>query len=48
MIARLHAMYQRTRSVLIFLVIVFLAVNISCGVIAAMGLKQAAAGELYL
>jgi hypothetical protein len=48
MIARLHAMYQRTRSVLIFLVIVFLAVNISCGVIAAMGLKQAAAEVLIL
>ncbi|KAG2101150.1 hypothetical protein BD769DRAFT_188706 [Suillus cothurnatus] len=48
MIARLHAMYQRSRSVLIFLVIVFLAVNISCGVIAAMGLKQAAAEVLVL
>jgi hypothetical protein len=33
---------------LIFLVIIFLAVNISCGVIAAIALNQAAAGKLYL
>ncbi|KAG2109611.1 uncharacterized protein F5147DRAFT_146743 [Suillus discolor] len=39
MIARLHAMYQRSRRMLIFLVIIFLAVNIACGVIAIIGLK---------
>jgi len=48
MIARLHAMYQRSRSMLIFLVIIFLAVNISCGVIAAIALNQAAAEVLIL
>ncbi|KAG2337438.1 hypothetical protein BDR05DRAFT_772037 [Suillus weaverae] len=40
MIARLHAMYQRSRTMLIFLVIIFLAVNIACGVIAAIGIKS--------
>ncbi|KAG2109676.1 uncharacterized protein F5147DRAFT_772963 [Suillus discolor] len=39
MIARLHAMYQRPRRMLIFLVIIFLAVNIACGVITIIGLK---------
>ncbi|KAG1809985.1 uncharacterized protein HD556DRAFT_1522404 [Suillus plorans] len=39
MIARLHAMYQRSRKMLIFLVIIFLAVNIACGVIATIALK---------
>ncbi|KAG1774447.1 hypothetical protein EV702DRAFT_1269913 [Suillus placidus] len=48
MIARLHAMYQRSRIMLIFLVIIFLAVNIACGVIAAIGLKDIAAEELIL
>ncbi|KAG1835883.1 hypothetical protein DFJ58DRAFT_847297 [Suillus subalutaceus] len=40
MIARLHAMYQRSRRMLIFLVVIFLAVNIACGVLAAMALKD--------
>ncbi|KAG2341279.1 hypothetical protein BDR05DRAFT_965788 [Suillus weaverae] len=48
MIARLHAMYQRSRTMLIFLVIIFLAVNIACGVIAAIVLKDAVAEELIL
>ncbi|KAG2109698.1 uncharacterized protein F5147DRAFT_798001, partial [Suillus discolor] len=48
MIARLHAMYQRSRKMLIFLVIVFLAVNIACGVIAIIGLKYSLAEELIL
>ena len=48
MIARLHAMYQRSRRMLIFLVIIFLAVNIACGVIAAIALKDAVLGKLYL
>ncbi|KAG2109672.1 uncharacterized protein F5147DRAFT_148532 [Suillus discolor] len=39
MIARLHAMYQRSRRILIFLVIIFLAVNIAYGVITIIGLK---------
>jgi predicted RND superfamily exporter protein len=48
MIARLHAMYQRSRMMLLFLVIVFLAVNIACGVIAVIVLKDIVAGKLYL
>ncbi|KAG2341243.1 hypothetical protein BDR05DRAFT_965660 [Suillus weaverae] len=48
MIARLHAMYQRSRIMLIFLVIIFLAVNIACGVITAIGLKDTVAEELIL
>ncbi|KAG2363835.1 hypothetical protein BDR07DRAFT_877977 [Suillus spraguei] len=39
MIARLHALYQRSRTMLIFLVIICLAVNIACGAIAAIGLS---------
>ncbi|KAG2109695.1 uncharacterized protein F5147DRAFT_691931 [Suillus discolor] len=39
MIARLHAMYQKSRRMLIFLVIIFLAVNIACGVITIIVLK---------
>ncbi|KAG1774491.1 hypothetical protein EV702DRAFT_527316 [Suillus placidus] len=48
MITRLHAMYQRSRIMLIFLVIIFLAVNIACGVTAAIVLKVAVAEELIL
>ncbi|KAG1774432.1 hypothetical protein EV702DRAFT_523485 [Suillus placidus] len=48
MIARLHAMYQRSRIMLIFLVIIFLAVNIACGVITAIGLKDTVGEELIL
>ncbi|KAG2033298.1 hypothetical protein BDR03DRAFT_696514 [Suillus americanus] len=48
MITRLHAMYQRSRIMLIFLVIIFLAVNIACGVIGAIGLKDAVAEEMVL
>ncbi|KAG2348151.1 hypothetical protein BDR05DRAFT_945067 [Suillus weaverae] len=40
MIARLQAMYQGSRNMLIFLVIIFLAVNITGGVIAAIGIKD--------
>ncbi|KAG2341288.1 hypothetical protein BDR05DRAFT_965833 [Suillus weaverae] len=48
MIARLHAMYQGSRNMLIFLVIIFLAVNIACGVIAAIGIKGIVAEEVIL
>ncbi|KAG1830643.1 hypothetical protein EV424DRAFT_270074 [Suillus variegatus] len=41
MIARLYAMYQGSRKMLIFLVIIFLAVTIACGVIVAIGLNGA-------
>ncbi|KAG1774483.1 hypothetical protein EV702DRAFT_526400 [Suillus placidus] len=48
MIVRLHAMYHRSRNMLIFLVIIFLAVNIACGVIAAIALKDTVGEELIL
>ncbi|KAG2103784.1 uncharacterized protein F5147DRAFT_838486 [Suillus discolor] len=48
MIARLHAMYQGSRAMLMFLVIIFLAVNIACGVIAAIDLKDAAVEKFIL
>ncbi|KAG2098461.1 uncharacterized protein F5147DRAFT_777702 [Suillus discolor] len=48
MIARLHAMYQGSRGMLMLLVIIFLAVNIACAVIAAIGLNDAVAEESIL
>jgi hypothetical protein len=48
MIAQLHAMYQRSKMILIFLVMIFLVVNIACGVIVAISLKLTVAGKLYL
>ncbi|KAG1799730.1 uncharacterized protein HD556DRAFT_61169 [Suillus plorans] len=48
MTIRLYAMYERSRIMLMFLVIVFLAVNIACGVITAIGLKNDPAVEVIL
>ncbi|KAG2040665.1 hypothetical protein BDR03DRAFT_97821 [Suillus americanus] len=48
MIARLHAMYQRSRMMLLFLVVIFLAVNIACGVIVAILLRHIVAEEMIL
>ncbi|KAG1794582.1 uncharacterized protein HD556DRAFT_1527032 [Suillus plorans] len=48
MIARLHAMYQGSRTMLIFLVIIFLAVIIACGVISAIELKYTVSEEVIL
>ncbi|KAG2341221.1 hypothetical protein BDR05DRAFT_965612 [Suillus weaverae] len=48
MIARLHAMYQRSRNMLIFLTIIFLAVNIACGVITVIVLQYIVWEELIL
>ncbi|KIK39629.1 hypothetical protein CY34DRAFT_808084 [Suillus luteus UH-Slu-Lm8-n1] len=48
MVTRLHAMYQRSRIMLIFLVIIFLAVNIACGVFKAIGLRYNVAEEVIL
>jgi len=45
MIARVYAMYQGSRMMLIFLVIIFLAVNIACGVIAGILLKHLVGDE---
>jgi len=48
MIARLHAMYQRSRKVLIFLVVIFLAITIINVVIAAIITTQITGGKLWL
>ncbi|KAG1798442.1 uncharacterized protein HD556DRAFT_1440148 [Suillus plorans] len=49
MIARLHAMYQGSRMMLIFLVIIFLAINIACAVIInIVEIKDTTAEELIL
>ncbi|KAG1760821.1 hypothetical protein EDD22DRAFT_55590 [Suillus occidentalis] len=48
MIARLHAMYQGSRTMPLFLVIIFLAVNIASVVLAAIALKIAVAEEAIL
>ncbi|KAG2048461.1 hypothetical protein BDR06DRAFT_778364 [Suillus hirtellus] len=40
MIARLYAMYQRSRKMLIFLVVIFLADNIFNGAVTAIGIKH--------
>ncbi|KAG2369328.1 hypothetical protein BDR07DRAFT_1476940 [Suillus spraguei] len=48
MMARLHAMYQRSRVMLVFLIIIYLAVNIARESIAAIGIRYNAWGELIL
>ncbi|KAG1775152.1 hypothetical protein EV702DRAFT_1118971, partial [Suillus placidus] len=48
MITRLYAMYQRSRKVLIFLVVIFLAIRITNAVIAAIVTMQIAGEELVL
>ncbi|KAG1733589.1 uncharacterized protein EDB91DRAFT_631493 [Suillus paluster] len=48
MICRLHAMYQRSKKILIFLVVIFLAVTIPCGVIAVMVSIHTSAEESIL
>ncbi|KAG1797257.1 hypothetical protein EV424DRAFT_96840 [Suillus variegatus] len=48
MIARLYAMYQGSRRMLMFLVITFLAVNITCEVIAVIGLNNTVSEEFIL
>ncbi|KAG1743996.1 uncharacterized protein EDB91DRAFT_1346063 [Suillus paluster] len=47
-ITRLHAMYQRSRMVLILVVVIFLSVNITCVVIAAIGMRHTLVEELIL
>lgn len=46
MIARLHAMYQKSKRVLIFLVVIFLAVTIACVVITGILVKDTSGEEL--
>ncbi|KAG1834910.1 hypothetical protein DFJ58DRAFT_211799 [Suillus subalutaceus] len=48
MIARLHAMYQRSRKVLVFLVVVFLAIRIANVVMGTISTMQIAAEEFVL
>jgi hypothetical protein len=48
MIARLHAMYQGSRKVLILLVTIFLVVHISGAVITVMMLRHVTVGKLKL
>jgi hypothetical protein len=48
MIARLHAMYERSRMMLIFLVIIFLVVNIACVVTVVIESDYLVWGKLYL
>ncbi|KAG1768802.1 hypothetical protein EDD22DRAFT_210604 [Suillus occidentalis] len=48
MIARLHAMYQGSKTLLIFLVIIFLGINIAGGVLVAITLTYLAAEEVIL
>ncbi|KAG2103780.1 uncharacterized protein F5147DRAFT_276295 [Suillus discolor] len=48
MVARLYAMFQGSRTMLIFLVIMFLAVNITCGVISVIDFKYVAEEEFIL
>ncbi|KAG1739495.1 uncharacterized protein EDB91DRAFT_1284693, partial [Suillus paluster] len=45
-IARLYAMYQGSKKMLIFLVVIFLAVNIACGVLTGRGFKYVVGEEL--
>jgi hypothetical protein len=46
MITRLFAMYQQSRKVLIFLVVVFLSITIACGVIAAIEVRHVSGGKV--
>ncbi|KAG0700526.1 hypothetical protein DFH29DRAFT_617041 [Suillus ampliporus] len=48
MITRLHAMYQRSRKVLILLIVIYLAVHITNGVITSMAMKSISGDELIL
>ncbi|KAG2122795.1 hypothetical protein DEU56DRAFT_917688 [Suillus clintonianus] len=47
-ITRLHVMYQQSRKMLVFLVSIFLAVTIACGVIAVIGSKNTLGEQLIL
>jgi hypothetical protein len=46
MIARLYAMHQQSKKVLMFLIVIFLAVNIADGVIASMVTTRVSSGKL--
>lgn len=44
-ITRLHVMYQQSRKILVFLVVIFLIITSACGVIAAIGSRYTVGGE---
>lgn len=46
MITRLFAMHQQSRKVLIFLVVIFLAITIACGVIVVIETYQILGGKV--
>lgn len=46
--SRLHAMYQRSRKMLIFLITIFLPVTIACVVLAAIISSHVSGGKLQL
>jgi hypothetical protein len=46
MIARLNAMYRRSRKVLVFLVVIFLAIRIANAVMAATSMMHISVGKL--
>jgi hypothetical protein len=48
MITRLYAMYQRSRKMLVFLSAIFLVIQITCAVIAAIQVRLMFSGELQL
>ncbi|KAG2133253.1 uncharacterized protein EDB93DRAFT_887238 [Suillus bovinus] len=48
MIARLHAMYQQSRKVLMFMIFIFLTINISGAAIVAMMLRKISVEEVIL
>ncbi|KAG2358368.1 hypothetical protein BDR07DRAFT_285927 [Suillus spraguei] len=47
-IARLHAMYRKSTMMLVFLVIIWFAVTIACGVLAAIAFKHIVLDELMI
>jgi hypothetical protein len=46
MTTRLYAMYQGSRKMLVFLVVILLAINIACGALTAISLKYVEGGKL--
>jgi hypothetical protein len=47
-IARLHAMYQQSKQMLVFLVVIFVTIEITCGVIVAFNGSHISGGKLLL
>jgi hypothetical protein len=47
-IVRLYVMYQQSRKMLVFLIVIFLAIQITCVVITAIQVRYTSAGKLQL